>query len=385
MVERLQPSVMEKNEEREVCADKEEEEQAQAETPREEEQASEAEEEYRESDDRSDIKDHDSEAEDSAEEESACDSNRKARDQDKSSPTAEPDTRSSTASPEPSSKLEEIDNSSEDEGGEEDKETEPSGAHEEKDGGDEPRSESGRETNKLASREKMTAIQSNSKLEDAAALSASLSSSRCLLKRAREQAGRDSEGEEEEEPDSKKSNVGTEPVQSVPSKLTNTELLASLSSSKSILKRGIEKVESGSDAPDSKKSNLSQTPTRNTKHAVPDNSPDEESKQTEKEKLKEKIKTPVKSKFSKNPVQKILFSPQSTQPNLPIAIAGPPVGISIPSPAKERVLDLASQPASSPLKSVREETRPVIGAKELAEERKLEKKRLNKMLSIFKD
>jgi len=383
MVERLQPSLLEKHEEREACVGKEEEKQAQVETLGEGEQASEAEEEDRESVDCIDKKDLESEAEDSAEGESACDTNSKASDQDKSSPTAEPDTRSSTASPELSSKPEETDDSYEDGKGEEEKKPELSGAQVEKDVEDEPRSESGKERTNLASREKITAIESNSKLEDAAALSASLSSSRCLLKRAREQAGRDSEGEEEEEPDSKKSHVGTEPVQSVPSKLSNTELLASLSSSKSILKRGIEKVESGSDAPDSKKSNLSQTPTRNTNHEVPDSSPDKESKQIEKEKLNEKIKTPDKPKFSKNPVQKILFSPQSPQPNLPIA--SPPVQIIVPSPVKERVLELASQPARSPLKSVREETRPVIGAKELAEERKLEKKRLNKMLSIFKD
>merc|ERR1711915_167178 len=102
----------------------------------------------------------------------------------------------------------------------------------------------------------------NSKL-DAEALSASLSSSRCLLKRNRDDLDSDNDSDsDEDEPDSKKTNTGEVTPKSV-SKLKSTELIASLSSSKSLLKRGIEKVDQASqdetvDAPESKKSNLSQ-------------------------------------------------------------------------------------------------------------------------------
>merc|ERR1711915_196525 len=73
----------------------------------------------------------------------------------------------------------------------------------------------------------------NSKL-DAEALSASLSSSRCLLKRNRDDLDSDSDSDsDEDEPDSKKTNTG---------EVTPKSVIASLSSSKSLLKRGIEKV-----------------------------------------------------------------------------------------------------------------------------------------------
>jgi len=101
---------------------------------------------------------------------------------------------------------------------------------------------------------------------DADDLSARLSSSKCLLKRNRDDLDSDDDdsGEEVEEPFSKKSHIGEVTPKHV-SKLKSTELLASMSSSKSLLKRGIEKddkakKEEATDALESKKANLAQTP-----------------------------------------------------------------------------------------------------------------------------
>lgn len=211
---------------------------------------------------------------------------------------------------------------------------------------------------------------------DADALSASLSSSKCLLKRNRDDLDSDDDdsGEEEEEPFSKKSHIGEVTPKHV-SKLKSSELLASMSSSKSLLKRGIEKVdkantEEATDAPESKKSNLAQTP-KPEKEESPENVKDENNLKHRKEiETHEEIKQlevrigPKTLKFPLSPTCQI------------------PAVKSLPNPLprdSERLGSAKEEPA------VREQTRQKIGAKELAGQRQLERKRLNKMLAIFDD
>jgi len=213
---------------------------------------------------------------------------------------------------------------------------------------------------------------------DADALSASLSSSKCLLKRNRDDLDSDDDdsGEEEEEPFSKKSHIGEITPKHV-SKLKSSELLASMSSSKSLLKRGIEKVdkantEEATDAPESKKSNLAQTP-----------------KPEEKEESLENVKDESALKHRKE-----IVSPDETKP-LEVRIApktlkfplSPTCQIAAVKSLAPNLLPTEPERSNSGKEEppVKEETRQKIGAKELAGQRQLERKRLNKMLAIFDD
>eukprot|EP00091_Calanus_sinicus_P010917 TRINITY_DN2499_c0_g3_i4.p1 TRINITY_DN2499_c0_g3~~TRINITY_DN2499_c0_g3_i4.p1 ORF type:complete len:380 (+),score=137.16 TRINITY_DN2499_c0_g3_i4:507-1646(+) len=210
---------------------------------------------------------------------------------------------------------------------------------------------------------------------DADALSASLSSSKCLLKRNRDDLDSDDDdsGEEAEEPFSKKSHIGEVTPKHV-SKLKSTELLASMSSSKSLLKRGIEKVdkaniEEATDAPESKKSNLAQTPKPEkdeSSETVEDNNDLKHSKD---------IETPEENTLEVRIAPKTLKFPPSPTCQLPPVKTLP----NPPTPEPERTRSAKEEPV------VKEETRQKIGAKELAGERQLERKRLNKMLAIFDD
>merc|ERR1712202_79492 len=145
---------------------------------------------------------------------------------------------------------------------------------------------------------------------DAEALSASLSSSKCILKRNRDDLDSDDDsGGEKEEPDSKKSHVG-EVTPKLVSKLKSSELLASMSSSKSLLKRGIEKVDTANkdektDAPESKKSNLAQTPKPEESH--------EKFQELSKVTPRKEIEAPEKTNpLKENPVlPKVLKFPES--------------------------------------------------------------------------
>merc|ERR1712096_321213 len=207
---------------------------------------------------------------------------------------------------------------------------------------------------------------------DAEALSASLSSSKCILKRNRDDldSGDDSGGEKEE-PDSKKSHVG-EVTPKLVSKLKSSELLASMSSSKSLLKRGIEKVDTANkdektDAPESKKSNLAQTPKPEESH--------EKFQELSKVTPRKEIETPEKTKpLKQNPVlPKVLKFPES-----PCQIAQEKGNLLMGPSVKEPEKPKHEEPS-------KEEVRQKIGAKDLAGQRQLERKRLNKMLAIFDD
>eukprot|EP00092_Neocalanus_flemingeri_P039606 GFUD01043131.1.p1 GENE.GFUD01043131.1~~GFUD01043131.1.p1 ORF type:complete len:367 (+),score=138.56 GFUD01043131.1:58-1158(+) len=213
-----------------------------------------------------------------------------------------------------------------------------------------------------------------SKLE-AEALSASLSSSKCFLKRNRDDLDsddEDSEGEKEE-PECKKSNL-VEITPKLVSKLKSSELLASMSSSKSLLKRGIEKVDKASkeekiEAPESKKSNLAQISTQEESS--------EKLKEVEKSEPRKENESPkvLKPRYlNKNAAPKVLKFPESPCHNVA------EVQHLSPSPkAKEKPLSAKKE------EPAKEEVRQKIGAKELAGQRQLERKRLNKMLSIFDD
>eukprot|EP00092_Neocalanus_flemingeri_P007366 GFUD01007953.1.p1 GENE.GFUD01007953.1~~GFUD01007953.1.p1 ORF type:complete len:154 (-),score=53.09 GFUD01007953.1:26-487(-) len=148
-----------------------------------------------------------------------------------------------------------------------------------------------------------------------------------------------------------------------------------MSSSKSLLKRGIEKVDKDSreekteEAPESKKSNLAQT--------------------SNLEKSSEKFKEvgtlePSKENGSpnhlkpfnhnRNAAPKVLKFPES-----PCHTANEVKHLSQSPKAKENhTSDIKEEP-------IKEEVRQKIGAKEIAGQRQLERKRLNKMLSIFDD
>ena len=225
-----------------------------------------------------------------------------------------------------------------------------------------------------------------SKLE-AEALSASLSSSRCLLKRNREDLDTDSDNDDkEEEPDSKKSHKAVEkeedkdeaeevaeeesvtPVVVSASKLSSSELAASMSSSKSVLKRGFEQVDHCKEPEVKvKKSLLTETsPVLKESPPSPERS-NEEAKRSppcvNSSQTKDRQSFNVKSAV-------IPVSPRSEVPPLLESTR-------LTSPSEQRT------PNKSPT-SQREMVR-VIGAKDLEEDRKLERKRLNKMLLIFSD
>jgi len=217
------------------------------------------------------------------------------------------------------------------------------------------------------------------------ALSASLSSSRCLLKRNRDDLESDDDSEEEEEePYSKKSHIG-EITPKFVSKLKNTELLASMSSSnKSLLKRGIEKVdkanaEESTDAPESKKSNLSQTPKSEDHNSTC--SLETTSEAVQEDRLSHDKTDDVTQDLDISPrhvkiVPKTLkFPPKS--PDCQNQVNTESSTLSPPKPDNARTVRKEEEP--------KEEVKQRIGAKELAGQRQLERKRLNKMLSIFDD
>jgi len=223
---------------------------------------------------------------------------------------------------------------------------------------------------------------------DADALSASLSSSRCLLKRNRDDLDSDEDSDEgEEEPYSKKSHIG-EVTPKLVSKLKSTELLASMSSSnKCVLKRGIEKVDKASseeltDAPESKKSNLSQTPIPETSSSS-SNSTTEVENDLEKE-SKNRL-CPTKTAVTpeqENSSQDVTFVPKT--------LKFPPKSPNCQNQSLERVFTTPSPSICEKSVSIlkeeeKEKFQQKIGAKELAGQRQLERKRLNKMLSIFDD
>merc|ERR1712123_363249 len=213
---------------------------------------------------------------------------------------------------------------------------------------------------------------------DADALSASLSSSKCLLKRNRDDLDSDDDsGEEEEEPYSKKSHIGEVTPKHV-SKLKSSELLASMSSSKSLLKRGIEKVDKASteeltDALESKKSNLAKTLRSEESEEAHDKSTElDESRGEEKENELKNRKEIVTLEENRPIDVKIIPKTLKFPPKSPTCQIQNVKSIFTPSPAKLEKPALAKK-----------EVKQMIGAKDLAGQRKLERKRLNKMLAIF--
>jgi len=239
---------------------------------------------------------------------------------------------------------------------------------------------------------------------DAAALSASLSSSRCLLKRNRDDLDVDSDGDNKEEPECKKSHTAaaiksgdkekkseekdTEengsalPVVVEKSLLSKAELVASMSSSKSVLKRSIDQVTEsaeGSAAPDVKKSNIVSEKT-DEEHCEVKASTAEPSSDP---------KTPVKPSRSVSNVSSInIPSPRMLikSPSSPVTASEWPLPVlesTRLSPVKDVELSRDDEVKRSP-KIPKEEVR-MIAAKDLAEDRKLEKRRLNKLLAIFDD
>jgi len=221
---------------------------------------------------------------------------------------------------------------------------------------------------------------------DADALSASLSSSKCLLKRNRDDLDSDDDsGEEEEEPYSKKSHIGEVTPKHV-SKLKSSELLASMSSSKSLLKRGIEKVDKASteestDAPESKKSNLAKTlKSGESEESLDKSTESDESREEEKENELKNRKEIVTLEENRPIDVKIIPKTLKFPPKSPTCQIQNVKSIFTPSPAKLEKPALAKKE-----ELVKEEVKQTIGAKDLAGQRKLERKRLNKMLAIFDD
>jgi len=239
---------------------------------------------------------------------------------------------------------------------------------------------------------------------DAEALSASLSSSRCLLKRNRDDLDVDSDGDNKEEPECKKShtaaaiksgdkeekseekdteeNGSAPPVVVEKSLLSKAELVASMSSSKSVLKRSIDQVTEsaeGSAAPDVKKSNIVSEKT-DEEHCEVEASTAEPSSDP---------KTPVKPSRSFSNVSSInIPSPRMLikSPSSPVTASEWPLPVlesTRLSPVKDVELSREDEVKRSP-KIPKEEVR-MIAAKDLAEDRKLEKRRLNKLLTIFDD
>lgn len=257
-------------------------------------------------------------------------------------------------------------------------------------------------------------ISSASKLE-ADALSASLSSSRCLLKRNRGDLDTDSDSEDKhEEPDSKKSHTAQKreeeeedeeededgetedgvvegpkltpaPVVVSKSKLSSSELVASMSSSKSVLKRGIEQVEDNSchdneEAPEPEVK-VKKSLTRDTQPVPLESSV---SKKLVKE-ASEKDESSDRNKAN----DRLIFNVKSSVVS-PLKSESPlmeSTRLNSPESCKSRSTSNGSPLRATPTKSVLSPKEPVrkIGAKDLEEDRKLERKRLNKMLLIFPD
>ena len=239
---------------------------------------------------------------------------------------------------------------------------------------------------------------------DAVALSASLSSSRCLLKRNRDDLDVDSDGDSKEEPECKKSHTATAvktgdkeenseeevkdekdsapPVVVEKSLLSKAELLASMSSSKSVLKRSIDQVTESAEssaAPDVKKSN------------IVSEEKDEEYREVETSKTESSSdpKTPSKPSRSISNVSAInIPSPRMLimSPSSPVKAPECPLPLlesTRLSSVNDGELNKEDEVKKSP-KIIKEEVR-MIAAKDLAEDRKLEKRRLNKMLTIYDD
>ena len=244
---------------------------------------------------------------------------------------------------------------------------------------------------------------SASKLE-AEALSASLSSSRCLLKRNREDLESDSDDDDkEEEPDSKKSHKAVQdeeqkkekseekdeeeasPVVVSASKLSSSELVASMSSSKSVLKRGIEQVEDTScrdneEAPEPEVK-VKKSLTRDTQPVPPE--------PPVSKKLVEEAKEKVKSPETNRATERLLYNVKSSVIS-PLKSESPlmeSTRLNSPESCKSKSISEANPLRATPTKSVLspKESVRVIAAKDLEEDRKLERKRLNKMLLIFPD
>jgi len=253
-------------------------------------------------------------------------------------------------------------------------------------------------------------ILSVSKLE-ADALSASLSSSRCLLKRNRGDRDTDSDSDDKhEEPDSKKSNtaqrkeeedggedgetedekVGEDlkesestpaPVVVSKSKLSSAELLASMSSSKSVLKRGIEQVEDASsrdneEAPEPEVK-VKKSLTRDTQPVPLESS------------ISQKVVKAAKEKDNSHDVNKASYNVKSSVIS-PLKSECPlmeSTRLNSPENCKTKSFSEGNPLRATPTKSLQSPKEPVrmIAAKDLEEDRKLERKRLNKMLLIFPD
>jgi len=164
------------------------------------------------------------------------------------------------------------------------------------------------------------------------------------------------------------------------SKLSESELVASMSSSKSVLKRRINQVDQDSDdseaseTPNVKKSNIvarelySESPPRQkeTKEVIVH---EKDSRESPGSTLIPSFKAQTNSLLTKSSLQPI----------------EPPIKSSIKATSVEAKTN--ASPIASPRS--KQENKPeevrVIKAKDLAEDRILEKKRLNKLLTIFED
>lgn len=164
------------------------------------------------------------------------------------------------------------------------------------------------------------------------------------------------------------------------SKLSGSELVASMSSSKSVLKRRINQVDQDSDdseaseTPNVKKSNIvarelySESPPRQkeTKEVIVH---EKDSRESPGSTLIPSFKAQTNSLLTKSSLQPI----------------EPPIKSSIKATSVEAKTN--ASPIASPRS--KQENKPeevrVIKAKDLAEDRILEKKRLNKLLTIFED
>jgi len=250
-------------------------------------------------------------------------------------------------------------------------------------------------------------ISSVSKLE-ADALSASLSSSRCLLKRNRGDRDTDSDSDDNhEEPDSKKSHTAqrkdeeeeeedgeglkersestTVPVVVSKSKLSSSELMASMSSSKSVLKRGIEQVEDASskdneEAPEPEVK-VKKSLTRDTQPVPLESSISKKLVEEGKENENSPDVTKATDRIIDN-VKSSVISP--LKPESPLMES---TRLTSPESCRSKSMSEGNPLRATPTKSLQSPKEPVrmIAAKDLEEDRKLERKRLNKMLLIFPD
>ena len=255
---------------------------------------------------------------------------------------------------------------------------------------------------------------SASKLE-ADALSASLSSSRCLLKRNRGDLDTDSDNDDkQEEPDSKKSHTAggkeeeeddgeteegkedggslqeratstSTPVVVSKSKLSSSELVASMSSSKSVLKRGIEQVEVAS----SRDYEEAPEPEVKVKKSLTSGSPPVTQESSTRKKLVEEAKEKDNSHDVDKARERLIYNVKSSVIS-PLKSECPlmeSTRLNSPESCKSKSISEGNPMRATPTKSLLSPKEPVriIAAKDLEEDRKLERKRLNKMLLIFPD